>query len=255
MKITMAGTGSALGYAYFTNSCVVEVDGYNLLIDCGETTPHGLHALGYDLAKLDGILITHIHGDHVNGLEKLAWTFRYALGKKVDLIAESGILARLWEHTLKGGLEEAEEGILELSDLFHVMPIDNPELRPIDLTPKLRVELISVQHITNKKSYSLLINERLYFSGDSRFDPDLLNDLVERRGVEVILHDCQLHDLAPVHASLNQLLTLPEVMQERIWLMHYGDNMPEFLGKSGNMQFLIQGRSYFLSDNGNFACI
>lgn len=247
MKLSMPGTGSALGYRYHTNSCLIELPNYTLLIDCGETTPLGLYEMGYDICKLDGILISHIHADHVNGLEKLAWTMRYKAQKKIDLIGETHMLQRLWENTLKGGLEEAEEGILNCADLFTLRPVEFsiPSV-PFEIAPSLSVEFVQTEHIHNKASYSFIINKTLFYSADMRFNPDLLRQLIAG-GVTTILHDCQLHNDAPVHASLQQLLTLPPNVQQIIWLMHYGDNMEDFQGKSGKMRFLEQGKTYSFS--------
>lgn len=264
LKVTMVGTGSALGYKYFTNSCLVESANYNLLIDCGETTPHGLHVMEYDLSKLDGILITHIHGDHVNGLEKIAWTMRYVYQKKIDLIGDLTMLNRLWENTLKGGLEEAEEGILKLEDLFNIVPFRKMYKQgmgsfkseyywtAVNLGGSLSIETIKTSHINGKDSFSFFLNEGFFYSSDVRFDPDLFEYLT-REGVDVIYHDCQLHDYAEVHASLSKLLTLDEDTQSLICLMHYGDNMMDFIGKSGNMRFLQQGRPmYYRQHDGSF---
>jgi hydroxyacylglutathione hydrolase len=266
VKLTMVGTGSALGYKYFTNSCLVETEEYNLLIDCGETTPLGLHAMGYDLSKLDGIFITHIHGDHVNGLEKLAWTFRYVLQKKIDLIGDTILLSKLWENTLRGGLEEAEEGRLGLGDFFNVIPIErmyNPLVKSFSkdgtysvelaLSPSLDLEIIKTEHIKGKASYSLFINNDIFYSGDVRFDPELFEYLTNEREVGVIFHDCQLHDFAEVHAPLSKLLTLDEDLQRSIWLMHYGDNMMDFAGVTGKMRFLAQGVTYTYHEDGRFS--
>jgi ribonuclease BN (tRNA processing enzyme) len=265
VKLTMVGTGGALGYKYYTNSCLVETEGYSLLIDCGETTPLGLHAMGYDLSKLDGIFITHIHGDHVNGLEKLAWTMRYILKRKIDLIGDAMLLNQLWEQTLRGGLEDAEEGTLTLDDLFNVIPMEplyNPDVKSfhdngtiwkrLELAPSLRLEMIRTQHIRGKASYSVFINDNIFYSGDVRFMPELFDYLTIERGVGVIFHDVSFHDESIVHAPLAKLLTLDEDLQRSIWLMHYGDNMEDFIGKTGKMRFLSQGITYIYREDERF---
>ena len=49
-------------------SLYVRVNGHALLIDCGEGTQVGIRRLGWGFKCIDGILITHYHGDHVGGL-------------------------------------------------------------------------------------------------------------------------------------------------------------------------------------------
>lgn len=53
------------------NCIYVGTDATHLLVDTGvsrKKTEEGLNALGLSLADIDGILITHEHADHINGL-------------------------------------------------------------------------------------------------------------------------------------------------------------------------------------------
>ena len=49
-------------------SLYVRVNGYSLLVDCGEGTQVGVRRLGWGFRCIDGILLTHFHGDHCTGL-------------------------------------------------------------------------------------------------------------------------------------------------------------------------------------------
>src|SRR5438093_11038645 len=70
--LTVLGSGSA------GNCAVVESDECRLLIDGGLSARQIVTRLalaGVDPATLDGILLTHEHGDHVAGLEVLCKKF------------------------------------------------------------------------------------------------------------------------------------------------------------------------------------
>ena len=49
-------------------SLYVRVNGKALLVDCGEGTQVQLRKLGWGFRCVDGLLITHYHGDHCSGL-------------------------------------------------------------------------------------------------------------------------------------------------------------------------------------------
>ncbi len=255
--LTMVGTGSAFGKKFHNNSCLIETKDYNLLIDCGMTVPLSLYQMKYDLSKIDGIFITHIHADHVNGLEEIAFQMMYRYRKRIDLIGEENLLQELWENSLRGGLRYTTEGYKQLHDFFEVIPIkrekqakNDPQdpdrffYNPIDISEDLTLEILRTPHIPQKDSFSVFINEEILYTGDVRFDEQLIYHADQERKVKLILHDCQLHDLSIVHASLNQLLTLPAEAQEKIYLMHYNDNMEDFVGSTGFMEFLEQHKRY-----------
>lgn len=240
MKIQMLGTGSAFAKVFNNNNAVLQVNGRTLLVDCGITAPKALYELGYNFGALDAVLITHIHGDHVGGLEEFAFQMKFVYNRKPVLYIADSLVDPLWEHTLKGGLQQFETETLD--DFFEVRPLS--EGIKHELLPGLNVQLLSTNHIPNKASYSLLFNDYFFYSGDLTFDQDLICSLVYDRDVKVIFHDCQLYSPGIVHACLSELLTLPAPVQERLYLMHYGDNQPEFVGQTGLMRFVEQHRTY-----------
>lgn len=240
MKVQMIGTGSAFAKTFNNNNALLTVDGQTLLVDCGITAPKALFELGYSFNDLDAILVTHIHADHIGGLEELAFQMKYIFGRKPILYLADTLVKVLWEHSLKGGLQQNETETLE--DFFDVRPLS--EGQPYEVLPGLSVELIATRHIPGKANYSLLFNDFFFYSGDTVFDANLLHSLVNNRGVRVIFHDCQLHPPGIVHACLSQLLTLPNAIQELVYLMHYGDNQPDFVGRTGHMRFVEQHHIY-----------
>ena len=53
------------------SSLYVRVNGQAMLIDCGEGTQVGIRRLGWGFRCLDGLLLTHFHGDHCTGVPGL----------------------------------------------------------------------------------------------------------------------------------------------------------------------------------------
>lgn len=68
-KLTLLGTNSASPTPNrFTSAQVLELEGQSYLIDCGEGTQIRMQQFGIKKAKIDQIFISHLHGDHINGL-------------------------------------------------------------------------------------------------------------------------------------------------------------------------------------------
>ncbi|NIK75790.1 ribonuclease BN (tRNA processing enzyme) [Paenibacillus castaneae] len=239
MHIRMVGTGSAFAKKYDNNNALLEIEGFRLLIDCGITLPKALHQIGHSFTDLDAVLISHIHGDHVGGLEEYAFQMMFKFNRKPILYIAETLIDPLWEHTLRGGL--TQESLTKLEDFFEVRPLAINQ--DIQLHPGLSVKLLETKHIANKQSYSFLFNQRFFYSADMRFDGELLQQLVDE-GVSTIFHDCQLVAPGVVHACLDELLTLPESIQRKTWLMHYGDAIEEYEGHTGHMRIVEPHKSY-----------
>ncbi len=242
MHIRMLGTGSAFSKKYDNNNALVTYAGHRLLIDCGVTASRALHQMQVELPEISGVLITHLHADHVGGLEEYGLRMKYVYNKKPILFITEELATLLWERTLRGGMEDAVEGLVKLEHFFDVVFL--PEDQAIEIFPGFYVELIRTQHIPGKLSYSLFLNHELFYSSDIVFTPELLTDIYEQRNCKYILHDCELSSNPTVHCTLNQLLTLPQELQSKIWLYHYGDTMESFIGKTGAMRFMVQKFDY-----------
>jgi ribonuclease BN (tRNA processing enzyme) len=242
LSIQMLGTGIAFSKKYYNNNALVQCNGYNLLVDCGFTAPRALHELNIKLHQIDGVFISHIHADHIGGLEEFAFQMMYIYKKKPSLFIPSTLRHTLWENSLKGGLENIEEKIDTLDHYFHVIEI--PAGVPTEILPGFIMETIPTKHIPYKPSYGILFNHQFYYSSDSCFDRKQLETLFYQRNCTTIFHDCQLYKPEAVHATLDDLLTLPEEIQKIIYLMHYSDNMENYMGHTGHMTFVKQHEMY-----------
>lgn len=92
----MLGSGSG------GNSAIVECGGARLLIDAGLSAKQlstRLALLGVEPAALDGILLTHEHGDHVKGLKVFLKQNKvpvYATAQTAHVVKETGIEGGQW---------------------------------------------------------------------------------------------------------------------------------------------------------------
>ena len=72
LDICLLGTGGTMPMPdRALTSLIVRYKGKNILIDCGEGTQIMVRKSGFSLKKIDTILITHFHADHIAGLPGL----------------------------------------------------------------------------------------------------------------------------------------------------------------------------------------
>ena len=97
MRFAVLGSGSK------GNSAVVECGGVRLMIDAGLSAKQlnlRLGMLGIEPASLDGILLTHEHGDHVKGLRiflKQHAVPVYATGQTAKVVRQAGLEVGIWK--------------------------------------------------------------------------------------------------------------------------------------------------------------
>ncbi|MDQ0877889.1 ribonuclease BN (tRNA processing enzyme) [Paenibacillus sp. V4I3] len=218
MKVTFLGCGDGFSIEQGHNSALLTFENTNLCIDFPESNHLGLHQLGMKLNQIEHIFITHLHEDHVNGLQKLALYHRvYPNRMKPKLYVPTGLKDDLWQ-ILRHGLELTTRGKRVLEDYFDVKCVDNAFT-----VAGVKFELVPTLHVPDMLSYGLLCNPYFYFSGDTRMDESYIRSIADE--VQTIYHECHMQDdQLPSHTSLDELLSLPESIQAKMILMHYVDD-------------------------------
>ncbi|MBI1201179.1 MAG: MBL fold metallo-hydrolase [Rhodopseudomonas sp.] len=88
MKLTIAGSGDAFGSGGRMNTCFhLQTAKATLLVDCGASALPALKALPVDPNDIDGVVLSHLHGDHCGGLPFLILDARFSRREKPLLIA------------------------------------------------------------------------------------------------------------------------------------------------------------------------
>ena len=150
--VTVIGSGSALPMNGRNPSAqVVQYDDTYCLIDCGEGTQTRLRDAGIKPFKINVILISHLHGDHVFGLPGLLSSFSH-LQRKNERIVFGPV-------GIKGLLEEIMKyTALKINYPLQIIETDAKGLTKIWSKGNLDVYTFPLQHRINCNGY--LMKER-----------------------------------------------------------------------------------------------
>lgn len=231
-SIEFLGVGSALAKKNYNTNAVIEVNGKNYLMDCGITAPIAMDKLGITTGDIDGVIISHIHGDHAGGLETIGYEGMFVYGKKPELYIASELVRDIWDKHLVGGMEHLTNSFATLESYFDVKPFYHGvpfKINGLEVRPIRTKHVPSDNPFGEKASYSFLLDNRVFWSADMLFDEELITNFEKAHNMDKYFHDCQLfyHPLG-VHASLQELETLPQVIKDKMIVMHYGDQIKDF---------------------------
>ena len=225
MKVTLLGTGTSTGVPSIGCGCetctsddprdkrlrvsiLVEHEGQNVLVDT--SSDFRQQALRVGLQRLDAVLITHCHADHIFGLDDIRpLNFRHgALGVYANERAWVDI-RRIFKYVFEpthfgGGLPQV---------LAHTV-VDGA---PFCLSPTLRVTPLEVIH-GRLPVVAYRFNDFAYATDLSEIPPSSLESL---RGLDVLVLDCLRVRPHPTHLTLESALAYVEQLRpRRTYLTH-----------------------------------
>lgn len=279
MKMTFVGCGSAFNKKDGQSNVLVESQsGKKLLIDCGSYFWKDALVKPTDI---DSVYISHLHADHVGGLEELAFcTYFTPNVERPKLFCNTNLMKELWEETLQGGLASIQGKVVTLTEYFDCHPVSNSDSflwEGIKFTPIQTVHVMAAYHI--KYSYGLMIqelskstknietyevmrtgfdglmpvnkdvpveNKKVFFTADTQHCPNQIMDFYKE--ADVIFQDCETAPYnSGVHASYNELKNLPDEVKQKMWLYHYQENPPQKendVSTDGFAGFVEKGQSF-----------
>jgi ribonuclease BN (tRNA processing enzyme) len=240
MTWTFLGSGGAFDEASRGhNNVLIEFDnGESYLLDCSLLALQALEERGDDPTDMDGVMLTHMHGDHDSGLESLG--FRgYVLGegKTFDLYTHPRLLPsrheRKFEDTYDLWEDRLEAGMTHMQDLQTGKAVRADLETFFDTRVSFQFELngwgwswIPTVHAPNKDSYGLYVESMnddtsIFFSGDTR--PLIQERPLLYEDADVIFHDCLFFDYYPdtIHTHIEEIRKMPKNVREKTYIMHH----------------------------------
>lgn len=245
MRVLILGVGDAFTTRSYGASCVIEgPEGY-VLLDC----PDLIHRVlaescaksGWNVSakNIHDILLTHLHGDHCNGLESFGFK-RFVdrisgeVKQRPRLHTHPKSAARVWERLapamdapLTKGAEHAT-----LDDFYELRifdPAHTPCATVAGLTIEARYTIHPVPTVGLKISNG---TSTLGWSGDTTYDQEHIEWLST---ADLIVHET---NLGPAHTHIELLNALPEQIRSKMRVTHLHD---EFDPESSLIPMLESG--------------
>jgi hypothetical protein len=276
MTLRFLGTGGAFSRRYGTTcSLMTAPSGERWLIDCGRQAPDQLWSAGLDWHDIDGQIITHVHGDHIFGLEDFAFQRYYQAqvarsaqpvateagcpaimtgGRRPKFLAHRAVRDEVWESLaaslryLKIG-DDPRAGTLE--SYFEVLepsgweaPAGNVWRHSESFSCNgLEIVARESEHVPGKPSCSLEIGlapggKIAWWSGDCTVDAAFLISIEPR--TTIYFHDCTFTDYpGQVHGAFTLLEKLPEQVRRKMVLMHHEDDIEAHRAQVESLGFRI----------------
>lgn len=191
-KVTLIGTGVPPSDGKVASSILVETGDHKMLFDIGRGASINIGKYGINLADINKVFITHLHGDHVLGLADL-WLSSYHIsnGKREGLL---DIYGPIGTNKMTEGLENAYEDVIKYwipyaKPGFHVkeFSVDGIVFEEEDL----KVVAFRVEHsqTSNADPYGYRVDYKgrsVVISGDTGYSKNLIKNA---KGVDLLLHE------------------------------------------------------------------
>ena len=214
MRVTFAGVGEAFDETLANTSLLVESDTGSILLDCGFTAPPPFWELAEHPLDLDGVYLTHFHGDHWLGLPALlVRSMEEGRTKPLSILGQPGV-----EDKVRALMELAYAGTLAKAGF---------DLRFTECAPGREVELAGFRLTFAAGDHSVPClavrvengGKSLFFSGDG---PPTEATRVLARGCTLAVHETfTLDPVKPAHGTLDSSLAFArETGAEALALVH-----------------------------------
>ena len=253
MQLLFLGSGSAhtVGADNFQSNMMLIADsGRRLLIDCGSDVRWSLAKQGLSHLDITDIYVSHLHADHVGGLEYAGFQTKFdPRCERPRLYLEASLVDPLWNQALRGGMGVISGMETTLETFFDVRIVTAHQ--PFEWEG-VRLEPIPAVHVSGRRatvhSYGLLIEHgghRTFLTTDTQFTPVRLADCYA--SADLIFHDCETGSATTgVHPNFGDLVQLPAAVRAKTWLYGYPPGPLPDAAAAGFRGFVRAGQSFEL---------
>lgn len=251
LKMTFLGAGSAftVGDGNFQSNVLFQNGDDYLLLDAGTDIRFSLHEQGLTHQDIKNIYISHLHSDHIGGLECLALAcyFDDDYKGRPHLFLSEKLVGDLWTNSLSGGLRTLQTQLTTLDTFFNVHAVKQHETF---IWSGVTFKLVQTVHVISEYElmpcFGLMFNcnnTRVFFTADTQYAPVQLYDYYKE--ADIVFHDCETAiRKSGVHAHYTELLQIPVELRKKIWLYHYNSGKLPDACADGFCGFVVKGQTF-----------
>jgi len=224
LRIVITGSGDAFSSQHYGSSAVVLGPRGHVLIDCPDPIHRALReareksGLPLDVPSVLDVIITHLHGDHVNGLEAFGFTHwllrRHEPARPRPRVhAAPPVMERLWQR-LAPAMDQGGSATLE--EYFEprlLDPLKPSRIADLDVDCRQTTHMIPTFGLRLRDGQS-----SIGWSSDTGFEQAHVDWLDE---CGVIVHETSP---PPFHTPVSDLLAQPDSVRRKIRLIHAPDD-------------------------------
>ena len=230
MKVTVLGSGTSQGVPIITCNCevcrsndprdkrlrtsiLIESEGTTICIDAGPDFRYQM--LRANVTRLDAILITHEHKDHIGGLDD-ARPLIFVQRKAMSVYASPEAQEEIKREYSYAFVNEDER--YPGAPAFELITIDGSPIKINDLT----IEPIELRHFT-LKSYGFRIGNFAYVTDLSELSEEAFQKLI---GVEYLIIEALRKKEHYSHINLSQAIDIAQKLNvKKVWFTHVSHEM------------------------------